>query len=90
MSAHGFVAPFQHEFAAALPVTFAVSARIDAELQLRQAAPSLGSIVLEFTNLPPYREALMRAVGVPVHDCDTLLRWLWAGAARPAPPEPSR
>lgn len=63
---------------------------VDAGLRLRQAVPSLGAIVLECTNLPPYRDALMRAVGVPVHDCNTLLRWLWAGAARPAPLEPSR
>ncbi|MFN7643869.1 MAG: aspartate/glutamate racemase family protein [Burkholderiales bacterium] len=63
---------------------------VEAGLRLREAVPSLGAIVLECTNLPPYRDALMRAVGVPVHDCNTLLRWLWAGAARPAPLEPSR
>jgi Asp/Glu/hydantoin racemase len=56
---------------------------VAAGLRLRAAAPALGAIVLECTNLPPYRDALMRAVGVPVHDCNTLLRWLWAGAARP-------
>jgi hypothetical protein len=63
---------------------------VDAGLRLKEAEPSLGAIVLECTNLPPYRDALMRAVGVPVHDCNPLRRWLWAGAARPAPLEPSR
>ncbi|RPH44938.1 MAG: aspartate/glutamate racemase family protein [Burkholderiales bacterium] len=63
---------------------------VEAGLRLRAAVPGLGAIVLECTNLPPYRDALARAVGVPVHDCNTLLRWLWAGAARPEPLEPSR
>ena len=63
---------------------------VDAGLRLKEAVPSLGAIVLECTNLPPYRDALMRAVCVPVHDCNTLLRWLWAGAARPVPLEPAR
>ncbi|MFN9773314.1 MAG: aspartate/glutamate racemase family protein [Burkholderiales bacterium] len=63
---------------------------VAAGLRLRRRVPSLGAIVLECTNLPPYRDALMRATGVPVHDCNTLLRWLWAGAARPRPEEPVR
>jgi hypothetical protein len=63
---------------------------IEAGLRLRARVPELGAIVLECTNLPPYRDALARAVGVPVHDCNTLLRWLWAGAARPVPLEPCR
>jgi hypothetical protein len=30
--------------------------------------------VLECTNLPPYRAALARALGLPVHDLVTMLR----------------
>ncbi|MCA3180226.1 MAG: aspartate/glutamate racemase family protein, partial [Burkholderiales bacterium] len=63
---------------------------VAAGLRLRRRVPALGAIVLECTNLPPYRAALMRATGVPVHDCNTLLRWLWAGAARPDPQESFR
>lgn len=63
---------------------------VAAGLRLRRCVPSLGAIVLECTNLPPYRDALMRATGVPVHDSNTLLRWLWAGVARPRPEEPVR
>ncbi len=63
---------------------------VDAGLRLRRRVPALGAIVLECTNLPPYRDALARATGVPVHDCNTLLRWLWAGAARPTHQDPLR
>ncbi|WP_299395683.1 aspartate/glutamate racemase family protein [Pelagibius sp.] len=35
--------------------------------------PELGAIVLECTNLPPYRRALEAALGLPVHDLVTLL-----------------
>jgi hypothetical protein len=58
--------------------------------RLAAAEPALGAIVLECTNLPPYRDALVRALGLPVYDINTLLRWLWAGAARPMLQEPSR
>jgi hypothetical protein len=63
---------------------------LDAARRLLDAAPDLGAIVLECTNLPPYRDALMREIGLPVYDCNTLLRWLWAGAARPVPEESAR
>jgi hypothetical protein len=60
---------------------------VEAGLRLRRRAPGLGAIVLECTNLPPYRDALARATGLPIYDVDTLLRWLWAGARRPSPEE---
>jgi Asp/Glu/hydantoin racemase len=41
---------------------------------LKAAAPDLGCVVLECTNLPPYRAALARALGLPVHDLVTMLR----------------
>jgi len=41
---------------------------------LHDACPDLGAVVLECTNLPPYRTALAAALGLPVHDIVTLLR----------------
>jgi hypothetical protein len=36
--------------------------------------PAVDTIVLECTNLPPYKAALQRALGVPVHDVLDLLK----------------
>ncbi|NIA68587.1 aspartate/glutamate racemase family protein [Pelagibius litoralis] len=40
---------------------------------LTQAHPELGALVLECTNLPPYRAALEAALGLPVHDLVSLI-----------------
>lgn len=59
-----------------LPALDAAKAEADllaAGLALRAAAPDLGGVVLECTNLPPYRAALARRLGLPVHDLVTLL-----------------
>lgn len=40
--------------------------------------PSVGQIVLECTNMPPYREAVAQATGRPVHDIETLVVEAWA------------
>jgi len=61
---------------------------VDAGRRLQAAVPRLGAIVLECTNLPPYRGALMRATGLPVYDANTLVAWLWSGAAHPTDPRP--
>ena len=41
--------------------------------ELLRLRPDLEAIVLECTNLPPYKPALQRALGVPVHDVLDLL-----------------
>lgn len=41
--------------------------------RLQAAAPDLGAVVLECTNLPPYREALGASLGLPVYDLVTLV-----------------
>ncbi len=47
---------------------------IDAGRALLRDHPGLEAIVLECTNLPPYKAALVKALGVPVHDVLDLLR----------------
>lgn len=41
--------------------------------------PAIGAIVLECTNLPPYRSAIREATGRPVYDLSTLVGWAAAG-----------
>lgn len=56
---------------------------------LRQALadePSIGGIVSECANLPPYSSALREATGLPVWDAIGQLHWLWS--ALPGCPEP--
>ena len=47
---------------------------IDAGRALLRDHPGLDAIVLECTNLPPYKQALVAALGVPVYDVLDLLR----------------
>ena len=51
---------------------------VAAALQLVQAHPAVTDIVLECTNMPPYRQAVARATGRAVHDIETLLVGEWA------------
>ena len=37
--------------------------------------PDCRAIVLECTNLPPYRDAIREAAGLPVYDIRQLIRW---------------
>lgn len=46
---------------------------VDAGRQLLAVHPEVGALVLECTNMPPYRAALAAAVGVPVHDLLTMI-----------------
>lgn len=57
---------------------------VDAGRRLVASHPGLRALVLECTNLPPYRVALSRALGLPVFDILTWLDEVWreAGAAR--------
>jgi hypothetical protein len=47
---------------------------IEAGRALIAKHPAVDAIVLECTNLPPYKRALQRALGVPVHDVLDLLK----------------
>lgn len=51
---------------------------VDAARALCAAHPGTGVIVLECTNMPPYRDAVAHACGRPVHDVMTLVHARWA------------
>jgi hypothetical protein len=50
--------------------------------------PAIGALVLECTNMPPYRSALQEATGLPVFDITTLVRMVHDAAHRGLPPRP--
>lgn len=50
---------------------------------LKTQAENLSAVVLECTNLPPYRDAIEDTVGCPVYDIRDLVHW-HAGLAPPA------
>lgn len=50
---------------------------VQAALRLVQQHPGIQNIVLECTNMPPYRAAIEKATGRPVHDIETLLIRSW-------------
>jgi hypothetical protein len=52
---------------------------VDAALRLVAAHPDVEDIVLECTNMPPYRAAVGLATGRRVHDLETLLIGAWQG-----------
>ena len=54
---------------------------VAAAIQLVRSHPHVTDIVLECTNMPPYRDAVARATGRAVHDIETLLRAEWAALA---------
>jgi hypothetical protein len=55
---------------------------VDAALALVARHPSVASIVLECTNMPPYRAAVAAATGRPVVDIETLLVGTWKNTIR--------
>ncbi len=52
---------------------------LDAGRTLVARHPEVGAIVLECTNMPPYAAALREAVGLPVYDIYSMIRWFQAG-----------
>lgn len=52
---------------------------VDAALQLVLRHPQVEDIVLECTNMPPYRDAVAQATGRRVHDIETLVVARWRG-----------
>ena len=56
---------------------------VDAALTLVRRQPDVASIVLECTNMPPYRDAVSAATRRPVFDIETLLVSTWHRAIQP-------
>jgi hypothetical protein len=46
---------------------------VEAGLRLKARVPGLAAVLLECTNMPPYRAALAAALGLPVFDILTVL-----------------
>jgi len=53
---------------------------IEAAMRLIAEAPAIENIVLECTNMPPYRDAVAAAIGRQVHDIETLILDAWRTA----------
>ncbi len=51
--------------------------------------PEVGAIVLECTNMPPYRADIQRATGLPVFDIVTLVRMVHDALVHGLPPLPA-
>jgi len=52
---------------------------VDAAQRLAAKNPEVGAIVLECTNMPPYAADIASAVGLPVYDFYTFVRWFQSG-----------
>jgi hypothetical protein len=62
-----------------LDVALAARDILAAGQDLVRRHPEVGAIVLECTNMPPYAEVLHEALGLPVYDITSLVRWLCSG-----------
>jgi hypothetical protein len=54
-----------------------------------EAHPEIGAIVLECTNMPPYRADIQAATGLPVFDITTLVRMVHDAVSQGLPPRPA-
>lgn len=57
---------------------------VDAARRLVSLSPFIENIVLECTNMPPYRDAVAQATGRRVHDIETFLLTQWKTRVAPA------
>ncbi|MGF7162871.1 Asp/Glu/hydantoin racemase [Rhodoligotrophos appendicifer] len=52
---------------------------LDAGRALVSRDPTIGAIVLECTNMPPYAAALREDLGLPIYDIYSMITWFHAG-----------
>jgi Asp/Glu/hydantoin racemase len=57
--------------------------------RMLDAHPEIGAIVLECTNMPPYRADIEAATGLPVFDITTLVRMVHEAVRHGLPPRPA-
>jgi hypothetical protein len=50
--------------------------------QLVASYPDIGAILLECSDMPPFAWAVQRAVGLPVFDFITMIRWIYSGVVQ--------
>lgn len=55
---------------------------VEQALALQKEHSSIGAILLECTDLPPYADAVQKATGLPVFDITSMIGWAYAGAER--------
>lgn len=58
---------------------------VGAAVELVQRHPETGALVLECANMPPYAEAVQKAVGLPVFDAVTMINHAYSVVARQEP-----
>lgn len=54
---------------------------VAAAMRLTARCPQVGALVLECTNMPPYRNAVQGATGLPVSDAQTAISAFWRSLA---------
>lgn len=52
---------------------------VNAGIELVRNNPTVGALVLECTNMPPYAAALQAATGLPVYDIYSMVSWFHLG-----------
>jgi len=57
--------------------------------RLVESHPEIGALVLECTNMPPYRADIQSATGLPVFDITTLVRMVHDAVSQGLPPRPA-
>ena len=61
---------------------------VNEAINLVKMHPEIGAIVLECTQLPPFAQAIQKALGdIPVYDVYTMARWFYSGLVRQRPDE---
>lgn len=58
---------------------------VDQARALVSENPEVRVVVLECTNMPPYADAIQRAINLPVYDIYTMGTWFYSGLLRVNP-----